>query len=299
MNSVRLMTWCPRSVSGMHLPAFAAAEAGLFAEHGLQVQYVPSARAPEALAAGDADFALTSAVHVLAAQTHADGRLPVRFVATFHQRNPIVGVVREDSGRRTPEDLAGARAARWNIPWFAQEYAGALRHKGLAAPVLIDTPGGLDEALGSGCVDVLPMWMDDTTPARIQDMVLHHRGEAIPTRAIALDIPVYSTGLLAADRVPLDVVRRMRDALIAGHELQREDPAPGLTAFRRHFPAVSEQHARVNWALYEPSAFEDGPPSSMNAERWDDTIAYTAETHGLSPLAPERVYRPELLTSVR
>lgn len=280
----------------MHLPVFAAAEAGLFAERGLEVEYVASANAPEALAAGDADFALTSAVHVLAAQTQAGGRLPVRFVATFHQHNPIVGVVREDSGRRSPEDLAGARAARWNIPWFADEYAGALRHMGLEAPVLVDTPGGLDEALGSGAVEVLPMWMDDTTPARIQGMVLHHHGEEIPTRAIALDIAVYSTGLIAADRVPLDVVTRMRDALTAGHELQREDPEPGLAGFRRHFPAVSEEHARVNWALYEPNAFDGGAPGSMNAGRWEDTIPYTAETHGLSLLAPEQIYRPELLT---
>ena len=280
----------------MHLPAFAAVEAGLFAGQGLDVEYVPSANAPEAVAAGDADFALTSAVHVLAGQTQAGGRLPVRFVATLHQRNPIVGVVREDSGRRRPEDLAGARAARWNIPWFAREYAGAIRHMGLEAPVLIDAPGGLDEALGSGAVEVLPMWMDDTTPARIQGMVLHHHGEEIPIRAIPLDVPVYSTGLIAADQVPLDVVTRMRDALAGGHELQREEPEPGLAGFRRHFPAVSEEHARVNWALYEPNAFDGGGPGSMNAGRWEDTIPYTAETHGLSTLPAERVYRPELLT---
>ncbi len=281
----------------MHLPVFAAAEAGLLAERGLNVEYVPSARAPDALAAGDADFALTSAVHVLAAQTQAGGRLPVRFVATFHQRNPIVGVVREDSGRETPEDLAGARAARWNIPWFAQEYAGAMRHMGLGAPVLVDTPGGLDEALGSGAVDVLPMWMDDTTPARAHGMMLYHHGESIQTRAIALDIPVYSTGLIAADRVPLEVVRLVRDALAAGHELQRKDPEPGLAGFRRRFPEVSEQHARTNWALYEPSAFDGGvTPGSMSAGRWEDTIPYTAETHGLSTLPVARVYRPELLT---
>src|SRR4051794_41552056 len=107
------MTWCPRSVSGMHLPAFAASAAGDFAEQGVEVEYVPASQAPDAVAAGDADFGLTSAVHVLAAHARAGSRLRVRFVAAFHQRNPIVGVVRADSGLRTPEDLAGARAARW------------------------------------------------------------------------------------------------------------------------------------------------------------------------------------------
>jgi len=292
MRRVRFMTWCPRSVSGMHLPVFAASEGGLFAEQGLEVQLVAAARAPEAVAAGDADFALTSAVHVLDAQTRAAGRLPVRFVATFHQRNPIAAVVREDSGRRTPRDLAGARAARWGSPWFAQEFAGSMAHLGHEAPLLVDTPGSLDEALGSGAVDVLPMWMDDTTPALALGMTLYHGGEGFGVRAIALDIPVYSTGLIAADRVPLEVVSRMVQALAAGHALQRERPDEGLAGFCRHFPEVSAEHARINWGLYETYAFADGAPvRSMSAARWRDTIAHTTRTHGLASLPAERVYR--------
>ena len=288
------MTWCPNSVSGMHLPAFAASEAGLFAEQGLDVAYVPSAQAPEAVAAGDADFALTSIVHVLDAQRRAAERLPVRFVAAFHQRNPIVGVVREDSNLREASDLAGARAARWSMPWYAHEYAGALSHMGLGAPVLVDTPGGLDVALGSGAVDVLPMWMDNLTPARARGMTLHHDGVDFAIRAIALDVPVYSTGLIAADRLPLDVVRRMRHALAAGHELQRAHPQPGLAGFRRCFPEVSEEHARINWELYEPYAFDGTTPGAMTAARWQDTIAHSAAAHDLPPLPAQHVLRAEL-----
>ncbi len=295
------MTWCSRSVSGMHLPAFAASEGGLFTEHGLEAEYVVAAatvNAAEAVAAGEADFALTSAVHLLAAQTEAAGSLPVRFVANFHQYNPIAGVVREDSGRRTPRDLGGARSARWGIPWYAQEYTGALDRLGIAAPVIVETPGGLDQAIGSRKVDVLPMWMDDTTPAVINGMILHHAGESFGVRAIALPIPVYSTGLIAADRVPLEVVCQMREALAAGHDLQRDQPELGLAAFRRRFPDVSEEHARVNWALYAPNAFDGGsPPGTMHAERWQDTLVYTAKTHGLTALPGERVYRPELLAT--
>jgi hypothetical protein len=280
----------------MHLPAFAASEAGLFAEQGLAVEFVASAHAPEAVAIGDADVALTSAVHVLHAQAGAGGRLPVRFVATFHQRNPIAGIVREDSGRAAPEDLAGARTARWSMPWFAHEYAGAMDYMNLGAPVLVDVAGGLDEALGSGAVDVLPLWMDDTAPVRARGMRLHHRGTAFEVRAIALDIPVYSTGLIANDGVPLDVVRAVQHALTAAHELLREDPEPGLVGFRRCFPEVGEEHARSSWALYEAYAFDGAAPGSMDAGRWHDTIAYTARTHGLPPLAAEQIYRPELLT---
>jgi hypothetical protein len=294
MRRVRLMTWCPHSVGGMHLPAFAAAEAGLFAERGLEVEFVPPTSACQALAAGDADFALTAAVHVLLARSEL-GDVPVRFVAAFHQRNPIAAVVRADSGRVTPADLAGARASRWGTPWFTTEYAGALEHLGLAAPVVVDTPGSLDEALGSGTVDALPMWMDQTTPARMQGMVLHREGETYDVRAIALDIPVYSTGLLAADRLPADVVRAVRDAIAAGHALQREDPEPGLAAFARHFAHVPREYVTTNWELYEPYAFDGSTPGAMSIERWRDTIAFVSRAHDLPAVDVEQLVRMDLV----
>jgi hypothetical protein len=293
----RLMGWCPRAVTGMHLWICAAQEAGLFAEHGLDVEVVASAvDAPAAVAAGDADFALTSAVHLLGAQARLGGRLPVRFVAMFHQRNPITGVVRCDSGLERPQDLAGRRAARWSYAWFADAYAGAIDYLNLDAPVLVDWPAGLDEALGSGAVDVLPMWVDDTVPAHALHMKLYHDGNGFDVRTIALDIPVYSTGLIAADSVPLDVVRRMRAALRAAHELHRAQPEPGLAGFRRRYPEVSEEHARISWGLYEQYAF-DGPPGEMRADRWAATIPFVARTHRVAAMAPERVYRPELLST--
>lgn len=295
MQHVRLMTWCSSCVSGMHLPAFAAAEGGLFTEHGLDVEFVPAAKFRDlslsgfttrikAVARGDADFALTSAVYLVAAQSEAADRLPVRFVAASHQRNPIVGVVREDSDLRTPEDLAGARAARWSIPWFTQEYAGALDFMGLQAPQIVDVPGDLDQALGSGEIDVVPTWMD---------MTPYHRDAGFGVRAIPLDIPVYTTGLVAADRVPSDVVGRMREALAAGHELQRRQPELGLAGFTRCFSNVSEEHARANWALYAPYAFDGVPPGTMVANRWRDTIAHVAKTHSLMTFLGEWIYRPE------
>lgn len=293
MQRVRLMTWCPHSVGGMHLPAFAASEGGLFAEHGLEVEFVPASSACEAVAAGDADFGLTSAVHVLTAHAKADGILPVRFVATFHQRNPIAGVVREDSGRRTPADLAGVRAARWGSPWFTQEFAGALEDLGLAAPKIVDTPGSLDHALGSGKVDVIPMWMDQTTPAKAQGMKLYDEGEGFDVRAIALDIPVYSTGLVAADRLPTDVVRAVRDAIAAGHELQRREPEVGMAGFERCFPEVAETYVQVNWELYEPYAFDGVTPGSMNADRARATVSYVSRAHDLPSLPAEQIFRPD------
>ncbi len=311
MDRVRLMCWCTSCVGGAHLPAFAAAEGGLFAEQGIEVEFVRAAAAPDwtlrglsarvnAVVAGDAEFALTSVAYLVSAQTDAGGCMPARFVAVSHQRNPIAAVVRADSDFEYPADLPNARAALWCLPWFTQEYVGTLAHLGLGHATVVgssggvdlDTLGGMNRALRDGDVDVLPVWMDMTPyhrEARFTDA-------GFPTRVIPLDVDVYTTGLLAADRLPLELVTRMRDAFTAGYELQREDPEPGIAAFRRRFPDISDEHIRRNWALFEPNAFDGVPPGSMDAERWQETIGYTAATHGLSVFPAETLYRPELLS---
>ncbi len=310
MERMRLMCWCTSCVGGAHLPAFAAAEGGLFAEQGIEVEFVSAPAAPDwtlrgfgsrlrAVAAGDADFALTSIAYLASAQREAGGYFPARFAAVSHQRNPIAAVVRDDSDLQDPADLPSAPAARWCMPWFTQEYAGALAYMGLGATVVgssegvdLETLGGMNRALGGGGIDVIPVWMDMTPyhrEARFTDA-------GFPTRVIPLDVEVYTTGLLAADRLPLELVTRMRDAFVAGYELQREDPEPGIAAFRRRFPTISDEHLRANWALFEPYAFDGVPPGSMDAERWQATIGYTASTHGLPSFPAESLYRPELLT---
>ncbi len=301
MQRVRLMVWCRTCLSGVHLPAFAAAEGGLFADQGLEVEFIDCMHAadwslqgfaarPQAVAAGRADFALTSVAYLVAAQSAAAGRLPVRFAAVCHQRNPLCAVVRADSELRSPEDLAGRRAARWRMPWFTQDYVGALDHLGLEPPAIVDISDDLYGALERGQIDVIPTWID---------MSHHSRDAGFPVRAIALDIDVYTTGLVAADRLDPDVISRMRDAFVAGYDLQVRHPDVGVAGFRRRYPDVSEEHIRASWARFEPYAFDRVPPGTMRADRWEATIDYTANTHGLSVFPGERLYRPELLTPPR
>jgi len=289
----------------MALPAFAAAEAGVFADQGLEVEFVGCAKAadyslqgfttrPKAIAAGDADFGISSVAYLLAAQTELDGRLPVRFAAIAHQRNPIVGVVAAGSDLREPEDLPGRVAASWSIPWFTQEYAGALAYMGLGSPEIVDrtkqSSTNLDDALDRGEIDVIPTWMDMT--------LYHTKPDLPPIRTIPLDIDVYTTGLVAADRLAPEVVSRFRDAWMAGYEIQMERPELGIAGFRRQYPKVSEEHIRANWALFEQYAF-DSTPGSMDADKWQATIEYTATTHGLSELSGDCLYRPELLADLK
>jgi ABC-type nitrate/sulfonate/bicarbonate transport system substrate-binding protein len=298
MDHVKLMGWCRTCVTGMHMPAFAAAEAGLFAEQDIEVEFVGCAKArdysisgfttrPKAVAAGYADFALSGVLYLLAAQNELGGRLPVRFAAISHQRNPITAIVRADSELQTAEDLPGRRAARWSIPYYVDEYAGALAHLGLGAPEIVDCSEHIDEALASGEIDVMPTWME---------MTQYHRKPEFPIRTIALDIGIYTTGLIAADRLAPELVARVRDAYAAGYELFRDQPALGVDGFRRQYPDISAEHIASNWAMHEPYAFGAVPAGSMDADRWRATIEHTAATHGLSPIAGERFYRPELLT---
>jgi len=295
------MAWCRTCVTGAHLPAFAAAEAGLFADQGLEVEFVDCAPVPDfslpgfatrlnAVAAGEADFALTSVAYLLAAQTAAGGRLPVRFAAISHQRNPLCGVVREDSDLRRPEDLGGRRAARWGMPWFTQDYVGALDRMSIEMPVVVDRCEDLDGALGRSEIDVMPTWID---------MLFHHRNAGFPIRAIPLDIDIYTTGLVAADRLAPELVSRVRDAFVAGYDLQRAQPDLGIAGFRRRFPTVSQEHIQASWSLFEPYAFDRVPPGTMDADRWEATISYTAKTHGLSVFPGDQVYRQEFLTPPR
>lgn len=195
-----------------------------------------------------------------------------------HQRNPIVGVVRGDSDLEQPGDLAGARAARWSMPWYSDEYAGALAYMGVGPSAVVEAerPG---TALGRGEVDVIPTWMDMT--------LLHHRNADFAIRTIPLDIEVYATGLVAADRLPLELVTRVRDAFVAGYDLHRDQPELGMAGFRRRFPDISQEHLRANWQLFESYAFDGPPPGSMDADRWEATIDYTAATHGLSTFPGE------------
>ncbi len=302
MDRVRLMYWCSNVLAGLQVPVFAAVEGGLFAEQGIEVEFVRgptpdwtlrgfSARA-KGVAAGDADFGLTSVAYLLAGHADVGARLPVRFIAISHQRNPIIGVVRAEGDLREPADLGGARVASWSMPWYAQEYAGALAHLGVEPPVLVETGGrDLDGALGDREIDVIPVTMDW--------MTFYDRTTVCPVRIIRLDVPVYTTGLVASDRLPLDLVTRMRNAFVAGHDLHRRRPELGIAAFRRRFPQISEEHIRRNWSLFEPYAFDGPQPGSMDAGRWEETAAYMAATHHLPPFPAEELYRPELLSRPR
>lgn len=295
MDSVRLMLWCPTCMIGLQLPVFAARSLDLFAEHDLQVEFVDMVPARDtslaalsvrvdAVADGAADFAVTAIPYLLAA--NARRSVSARFVMSFHQRSPIAAVVREDAPVVELDDLAGAKTAHHGLDWFVKDYEAALREVGLDEPKMVDTPyGGAygAHALARRQIDVVPTWVD-TLPI-LQATAL------CEVRAIPLDIDVLTTGLLAADRIPADIVARMCAALRAGLNAQRTTPDTGIAEYVRQFPDIPVAQAQLGWTTHAEYAADRFRADISNEALWERTINYTAATHGIRPPALEDVYR--------
>ncbi len=244
------------------------------------------------MAAGGAEFCLTSVSHYLQARAQS-GALAALFVAVVVQRHPMAGIVRADSPLVEPADLAGERAGGPADSALVAEYRAGMESLGLTPPVLVPVDYALaPAALGRGEVDVVPDFADLVPRTR--------RQAGVPVRAVPLGIEVYASGLVAADRIPTDVVERMRSALAAALVRQRQDPTSGIEQLEARYPEVDPADAVEGWQLVEPNIFTGVDPGSMETGRWADTIAWTAAAHGVDAPEPPTVYRPELaLTAAR
>lgn len=299
MDRVRVMLWCTTCVPGMQLPLYAAAASGAFARHGLEVEFVDPVPPRDltlaglsvrlhAVAAGAADVAVTGVAYLLAARAEAGGGLDVRFVTTLHQRSPIVGVVRRGSPVRKAGDLAGRVTASHGLRWMVDEYQAALRHHGIDPARLVEADDGpyAARSLERGDVEVSPAWID-TIPSIRQDRA----GEL---RTVPLDVGVYASGLAAADRVPLELVTRLTDAVAEGMERQRDRPALGVDLYNRRYPRASTDDLRLAWSLFEPNA-PTADTAPMAADRWAASSAFYARAHALPVFGVDELCRSELV----
>lgn len=277
----------------MHLPFFAAAADGLFAEHGLEVELVESAagfQRVKQLAEGAGDFLLTATLYHLQAIAES-GPLPVGAVAAIHQRSPIAAVVRSDSPLLAPPDLAGRRLGTFvgkQMGWLGVELGASLRAAGLGEPVAIDVSNtSPPAALAHGDVDLI---------ANFADLLpVDQRRGGVPLRAIPVGADVYASGLLAADRVPADTIDRFVAATAASFHLQRDDPWRGVAALRARYPGVDSEVAVDTWRTLEPFAFPGGDRvgAPMDKAGWERTIRWTAQTHDLPVVPVDQMVRAE------
>lgn len=173
--------------------------------------------------------------------------------------------------------------------WLADELAAALadRRLGVPDPVAVGVLEGPD-AFGRRHVDMVATFVDAGGRVEVK--------AGFPTRAIHVGPDIYASGLVAADSVSNDVVRRMNSAVTAAFDKQREDPEGGVVQFCERFPETSPETALASWARLEPFVFGAEPVGTMSSQRWTATLEWLSGVHGLPRVSPERVFRPELLT---
>lgn len=288
-DRVKLALYCPGCLPGYHLPYLAAAEDGLFSEYDLDVELqepAPGAENVKRVAGGGSDFCLTSVGHYLRARAEDDD-LPARYAGVVVQRSPMAGLVAESSPIAEPADLSGRRLGGQPDAGLVREYRRALDHLGLAPPEVVPLPyGEAQAALGRGEVDAVADYVDLVPRTR--------RQAGVAVRAVPFGLPFYSSGLVAADRMPDDVVDRVRRAMAAALERQRAHPETGLDALRRRYPDADPADAVEGWSIGEPRIFTEEPLLSMDPDRWAATVAHTAAAHGVPAPPATSVYRPDL-----
>ena len=200
----------------------------------------------------------------------------------------MAGLVRADSAIGTPADLSHARLGGPPDGRLVAEYQAALDHLGLPRSEVVATDyADAPAALGRAEIDAVADYVDLIPRTR--------RQAGVPVRAVPFDLAVYSSGLVAADRVPADVVDRMAAAVVAALERQREDPDAGVAALLARYPDVDPSEALEGWSLAEPNIFTGDRLGSMDEGRWGATLDFLTQAHDLPVPRPETVYRPDRL----
>ena len=243
------------------------------------------------VATGEADLCLSRvAGHLVAAARDDD--LAARFAAVIVRRSPICAFVPASSAAVRPGDLSGLRVG--GAVWAMAEFVGGMAWLGLDPPLVVpmsrSSGGGLlQEAcamLERGEVDAVADYEDLLPRAR--------RHSGMEVRSVPLGLNVYSSGLVAADRVPQELVERVVNAVLVALERQRWDTERGLAEVVARSPRVVPDDALEGWRLVEPRIFTGESPGSMESDQWGATVAYLSRAHALASLPVERMYRADM-----
>lgn len=287
---------------GYHLPYFAAAENGVFAEHGLEVEIVdpePGIANVEAVAAGRYDACLTSVAYFLEAKDEQP-TLAARFIFMVARRPHMAAFFmsgRAGSHGRSIESFADLEGASFVGPAdspFAAEYFSLLDHLGLSPGAVVDLPyGETIEALVLGKGDVSADYLDLLPRfAQAAEGSGLHVG-ALPFFEAGLE--VYGSGLVAGThfiKSRPEAARRLTGALAGALRTTRSRPEAGLEPLLARYPATDRATAVAGWTTGETLIFGDDDDSlgAMDDQGWKATTAHHLTTRGIVELPPEELY---------
>ncbi len=160
----------------------------------------------------------------------AAGSVAARYVAVLVGRSPICAFVPASSAIERPDQLSGRRVG--GAVWAMAEFVGAMSWLGLAPALVVPTSrtsgGGL---LQEACAMLVGERVDMV--ADFEDLLPRaRRHSGMDLRSVPLGAEVYSSGLVAGDEVPDELVGRVCAAVRAALERQRRDPALEMPELR-------------------------------------------------------------------
>ena len=217
-----------------HAGLYAALEAGLYKQAGLDVklQPPPDPAAPlRLLAAGRADVAISYQPELLLARDAGeDGIVSVGALV----QKPLTSLIALPSGGvKTPKDLAGKRVATSGIPYQSAYLQTILEQAGVDASSVqeINVGFNLTQAMISKRADASlgSFWNYEGVDLQRRDL------DPVILRMEEIGVPTYNELIFVARRQDLDAagasrLRRFLSATAAGHRLLRENPQAGVDA---------------------------------------------------------------------
>lgn len=261
---------------------YMALEKGYYEEAGLSVELIeggPHALQPVSdLLNGKVDFAVSNSGVVI----HRMAGKPIVALAAIAQTSPIVWIVREDSGIRTPLDLVGRRLMLMPPPESA-ELLAMLRREGIPLDELklVPTSYKLDD-LVIGRADAYDGYSTNE-PYTLKSMGIDYR--LLRPRSYGVDF--YNDVLITREslvkRKPAEV-QAFRDASLKGWVYALNNIEETAGHIKTHYaPDKTLDHllfeGRKLKELIMPELVE---PGHMNPGRWE-TIARSYVELGMSP----------------
>ncbi|MEO3744189.1 ABC transporter substrate-binding protein [Plantactinospora sp. B5E13] len=274
--------------------AWVAKEKGFYRDAGLDVEIQLGAPATNAqgLISGQAQFTYSDVTQLMI-QAGARRITDLRIIAAVHQSTLVAILAPEGSGVRTPKDLAGKKvgvAAGSITSTLLPAYGRLAGFDANTLEFAEATPQNLVGLLASGQVDVL------STFVITQNTVETVTGKKMVVLPVADHLPdLLGTGLTTtADyaRQNPDLVRRFREASMAGLRYTIEHPDEAAKIMKANNPAVNEQGAAAEIRLMTPyvTAAPGGVVGAIDPQRAARAVTVLQQA-GLVPptLTPEQV----------
>jgi NitT/TauT family transport system substrate-binding protein len=222
------LLWTPQSqFAGYYL----AADRGIYARHGLQVEILPGGPGldPVArLAAGEADFAILWLTSALAAR---DRGVPLSHLAQVFATSNLEILAWKDRGLTRIRDLDGRRMSLWGEP-FRPAYSAFFRSQGIS-PVLVPQHYTVNLFLRRG-VDACSVMGYNERHAVFQAGIDEAELVRFSLRDHGIDIP--EDGLYCREetrRARPEACRALAAASLEGWRLAREHPEEALDSVMR------------------------------------------------------------------